>query len=187
MDGPPGNDCCSICHGSFNIPHQANCSHWYCGNCILQVWNHGSSLQPCKCPLCRRQITLLVPSQASSQQIHNPEAAEILKKIEAYNRLFGSQSTNLSQRVQDLPFLLKRLFRELMDPQRSLPFVIKARLYLALISTAVYVLSPVDIIPEALFGILGLLDDVIIALTFFLHVGTLYRSTLLRRYGGSSG
>ncbi|KAJ0810650.1 putative E3 ubiquitin-protein ligase RNF170 [Helianthus annuus] len=103
-------------------------------NCILQVWNHGSSLQPCKCPLCRRQITLLVPSQASSQQIHNPEAAEILKKIEAYNRLFGSQSTSLNQRVQDLPFLLKRLFRELMDPQRSLPFVIKARLYLAAVA-----------------------------------------------------
>uniref|UniRef100_A0A251VS37 Putative zinc finger, RING/FYVE/PHD-type n=1 Tax=Helianthus annuus TaxID=4232 RepID=A0A251VS37_HELAN len=100
-------------------------------NCILQVWNHGSSLQPCKCPLCRRQITLLVPSQASSQQIHNPEAAEILKKIEAYNRLFGSQSTSLSQRVQDLLFRLKRLFRKLMDPQRSLPFVIKAQLYLA--------------------------------------------------------
>ncbi|KAF5758315.1 hypothetical protein HanXRQr2_Chr16g0727821 [Helianthus annuus] len=85
---------------------------------------HHYSLQPCKCPLCRRQITLLVPSQASSQQIHNPEAAEILKKIEAYNRLFGSQ-------VQDLPFLFKRLLRELMDPQRSLSFVIKARLYLA--------------------------------------------------------
>ncbi|KAI3512945.1 hypothetical protein L1887_20268 [Cichorium endivia] len=186
MDGPPGNDCCAICHGNFHIPHQANCSHWYCGNCILQVWNHGSALQPCKCPLCRRQITLLVPSQAASQQVDNPEASEILRKIEAYNRVFGSQSTGLSQRLQDLPFLIKRLFRELMDPQRSLPFVIKARVYLALLSTAIYVLSPVDIIPEALFGILGLLDDVIIALIFFLHVGTLYRALLVRRYGGSS-
>ncbi|GKA72595.1 UDP-glycosyltransferase 85C1-like protein [Tanacetum coccineum] len=101
------------------------------GSCILQVWNHGSALQPCKCPLCRRQITLLVPSEASSQQAHNSEASEILKKIEAYNRLFGSQSAGLAQRMQDLPFLLKRLFRELMDPQRSLPFVIKARVYLA--------------------------------------------------------
>lgn len=41
------------------------------------------------------------------------------------------------------------------------------------------------VILTALFGILGLLDDVIIALTFFLHVGTLYRATLVRRYGGS--
>ncbi|KAI3763097.1 hypothetical protein L1987_53547 [Smallanthus sonchifolius] len=108
----------------------------------------------------------------------------ITAMIQAYNRLFGSQSTGLGQRLQDLPFLLKRLFRELMDPQRSLPFVIKARVFLALISTAIYVLSPVDIIPEALFGVLGLLDDVIIALIFFLHVGTLYRAILVRRYGG---
>ncbi|KAL8225965.1 hypothetical protein R6Q57_018522 [Mikania cordata] len=186
MDGPPVNDCCSICHGNFHLPHQANCSHWYCGNCILQLWNHGSVLQPCKCTLCRRQITLLVPSQASSQLVHDPEASEILNSIQAYNRRFGSQSTGLGQRLQDLPFLLKRLFRELMDPQRSLPFVIKARVYLALILTAIYVLSPVDIIPEALFGVLGLLDDVIIALIFFLHVGTLYRAILVGRYGGSS-
>ncbi|KAK9073475.1 hypothetical protein SSX86_007799 [Deinandra increscens subsp. villosa] len=186
MDGPPVNDCCSICHGNFHLPHQSNCSHWYCGNCILQVWNHGSALQPCRCPLCRRQITLLVPSQASAQQGHDSEASDILRKIQSYNRVFGSQSTGLAQRLQDLPFLLKRLFRELMDPQRSLPFVIKARVYLALISTAIYVLSPVDIIPEALFGVLGLLDDFIIALIFFLHVGTLYRAILVGRYGGSS-
>ena len=67
------------------------------GSCILQVWNHGSALQPCKCPLCRRQITLLVPSEASSQQAHNAEASAILKKIEAYNRLFGSQSSGLAK------------------------------------------------------------------------------------------
>ncbi|CAI9267191.1 unnamed protein product [Lactuca saligna] len=186
MDGPPANDCCAICHGNFHIPHQANCSHWYCGSCILEVWNHGSALQPCKCPLCRRHITLLVPSQESSQQSDNPEASEIIRKIESYNRIFGSHSTGLSQRLQDLPFLIKRLFREVMDPQRSLPFVIKARVFMALLSTVIYVLSPVDIIPEALFGIVGLLDDVIIALIFFLHVGTLYRAILVRRYGGSS-
>ncbi|KAL9996380.1 hypothetical protein Hdeb2414_s0711g00938331 [Helianthus debilis subsp. tardiflorus] len=40
----------------------------------------------------------------------------------------------MMRRVQDLPFLLKRLFRELMDLQRSLPFVIKARLYLAAVA-----------------------------------------------------
>ncbi|GJQ97276.1 E3 ubiquitin protein ligase RNF170-like protein [Tanacetum coccineum] len=65
------------------------------GSCILQVWNHGSVLQPCKCPLCRRQITLF-PGEAS-QQVHNSEASEILNKIEAYNRLSGSQSPGHNQ------------------------------------------------------------------------------------------
>lgn len=38
---------------------------------------------------------------------------------------------SFAQRMQDLPFLLKRLLRDMMDPQRSLPFVIKARVFLA--------------------------------------------------------
>ncbi|THF94234.1 hypothetical protein TEA_027312 [Camellia sinensis var. sinensis] len=68
-------------------------------NCILQVWNYGSALQPCKCPLCRRQITLLIPSDASSRQRHNSDAAEILGKIERYNRYFGERSNGLIQEL----------------------------------------------------------------------------------------
>ncbi|KAK6257974.1 hypothetical protein QUC31_001433 [Theobroma cacao] len=97
MEGPPVNDCCSICHGSFNVPCQANCSHWFCGNCIMLVWHHGSSLHPCKCPLCRRHITLLVPGEASLRERHNSAVAEILEKVEKYNRYFGGQSNGLIQ------------------------------------------------------------------------------------------
>lgn len=185
MDGPPENDFCSICHGNFHLPSQANCSHWFCSNCILQVWNHGPALQPCKCPLCRRQITLLIPGEASSRLRHNAEVSEILQKVETYNRLFGERSNDLVQRMQDLPFLLRRLLRDIMDPQRSLPLVIRARVYLAAILSTIYVLSPVDIIPEGVLGIIGLLDDLIILFICFLHVAALYRSFLVNRHGGS--
>ncbi|XP_071922952.1 uncharacterized protein [Coffea arabica] len=151
MDGPPENDFCSICHGNFHLPSQANCSHWFCTNCILQVWNHGPALQPCKCPLCRRQITLLIPSEASSRLRHNAEVSEILQKVETYNRLFSERSNDLVQ---------------------------------AVLST-IYVLSPVDIIPEGVLGIIGLLDDLIILFICFLHVAALYRSVLVNRHGGS--
>ncbi|BBG96030.1 RING/U-box protein with DUF 1232 [Prunus dulcis] len=91
------------------------------GNCIMLVWHHGSALQPCKCPLCRRYITLLVPSEASLRQADRPEVAEILRKVERYNRYFGDHPRSLIQRGQDLPFFLRRLLRELIDPNRSLP------------------------------------------------------------------
>ena len=130
-EGPPANDVCSVCHGGFNIPFQANCSHWFCGNCILLVWQHGSALQPCKCPLCRRQITLLVPAGASQRQCNDPEVSAIVGRVERYNRLFGRCDSSLFQRMRDLPFLLRRLLRELMDPQRSLPLLIRARVYFA--------------------------------------------------------
>ncbi|XP_021760415.1 E3 ubiquitin-protein ligase RNF170-like [Chenopodium quinoa] len=186
-DGPPVNDCCTICHDNFNIPCQANCSHWFCGGCILRVWDHASALRPCLCPLCRRPISLLIPTESSREQRANPEVANIIGRIELYNRQYGERSSDFMQRLRDLPFLLRRLLRDLMDPQRSLPFIIRARIYLAVFCSAIYVLSPVDIIPEGVLGIIGLVDDLILVLTCFLHVAALYRSVLVFRHGTHGG
>lgn len=30
-EGPPLDDCCPICFGTFDVPCKANCGHWYCG------------------------------------------------------------------------------------------------------------------------------------------------------------
>lgn len=63
----------------------------------MLVWQHGSALQPCKCPLCRRQITLLVPSETSVRQRDNHDVAEVLRKIETYNRMFSGHSCSIIQ------------------------------------------------------------------------------------------
>ncbi|KAF6147809.1 hypothetical protein GIB67_014389 [Kingdonia uniflora] len=186
MERPPENDVCSICHDNFNLPSQANCSHWFCSSCIMRVWHHGSALQPCKCPICRRAITLLIPSEEFVQDRHDAEDDEVLVNIERYNRRFGGGTSSLSQRLQDLPFFLRRLLRELMDPQRSLPLVFRARMFFAMLLSVIYILSPIDIIPEGILGIIGILDDILIALIFFLHIAAIYRTTLLSRHGGSS-
>ncbi|EXB57733.1 RING finger protein 170 [Morus notabilis] len=185
MDAPPENDRCAICHDNFNIPCQANCSHWFCGSCIMQVWDYASVRRPCRCPLCRREITLLVPSEASVRQRNDTDIAEVLGKVERYNRSFAQHDRDLVQRIRDLPFFLRRLLREIMDPQRSLPLVIRARVYIAMILSAVYILSPLDFIPEGILGLVGLLDDLIILLIFFFHVAALYRTALYYRHGGS--
>ncbi|WVZ09813.1 hypothetical protein V8G54_014343 [Vigna mungo] len=90
--GPPPNYLCSICHANFHILCQANFSHWFlwyqnpflrfrfspfnlssinlqifhfAANCIMLVWKHASGTSSCKCPLSRRPITLLIPTQHS--------------------------------------------------------------------------------------------------------------------------
>ncbi|KAF8111232.1 hypothetical protein N665_0076s0219 [Sinapis alba] len=151
----------------------------------MLVWRHGSTLQPCKCPLCRRPISLLVPTEDTIRNRSDSTVSEVLANLETYNRLFGGGSTSLVQRMQDLPFLLRRLLREMMDPQRTLPLVIRARVYIAMILSAVYIVSPIDIIPEGVLGVVGLLDDLLIALICFLHVAALYRSVLYYRHAGS--
>lgn len=184
MESPPANDVCSVCHDSFNLPCQANCSHWFCGQCILRVWHHGSALQPCKCPICRRFVTLLIPTEATQRQRNDAEASQVLENIEKYNRLFGGGSRSLMQRLRDLPFFIRRLLRELTDPQRSLPLVFRARMIFAMILSGLYVLSPVDLLPEGVLGLIGFLDDFLVLLIVFLHLAAIYRSLLLNRHGG---
>lgn len=63
----------------------------------MLVWRHGSTLRPCKCPLCRRPITLLVPSEDTSRVRDDPTVLEVLRDVQTYNRVFGGQSTGLFQ------------------------------------------------------------------------------------------
>lgn len=67
------------------------------GNCILRVWHHGSALHPCKCPICRRLITLIIPSDASVQDYNDPLVIETLQNVERYNRLFSIGGSSLTQ------------------------------------------------------------------------------------------
>jgi len=69
----------------------------FSANCIMLVWQHGSGTSACKCPLCRRPISLLVPTEHSLRQRDDPEVAQIFSKIHAYNRVFGGQPSSFFQ------------------------------------------------------------------------------------------
>ncbi|KAL6492788.1 hypothetical protein OROGR_032547 [Orobanche gracilis] len=123
---------------------------------------------------------ILVPGEASSRQHCMADVAEILQRIERYNRLYGERSiglmqfegsadsirskckmkSNLKGDLHDFEVNCVLFFTyarsslssqeivTIMDPQRSLPLVIRAHVYLAFTLSAIYVISPVDIIPE---------------------------------------
>lgn len=149
----------------------------------MRVWHHGSALGPCRCPICRRFITLLIPTEPPHSQQHESEASHVSENIEKYNRSFGGGPRRLVQ-IADLPFFMRRLLRELMDPQRTLPLVFRARMVFAMILSMIYVLSPIDLLPEGVLGVIGFLDDVFILLIVFLHLAAIYRSILLYRHSG---
>lgn len=58
------------------------------------------------------------------------------------------------------------------------------RLYLGyfLIVIVLYVLSPLDILPEAVFGIFGFLDDLLFVLITVVYISILYRTLLTQRH-----
>ncbi|XP_074642116.1 E3 ubiquitin-protein ligase RNF170-like isoform X2 [Tubulanus polymorphus] len=47
---------CPICLGDAIYAVETNCSHIFCGNCILAYWHHGSWIGAMRCPVCRQQV-----------------------------------------------------------------------------------------------------------------------------------
>ncbi|KAI3467547.1 hypothetical protein Pfo_024210 [Paulownia fortunei] len=84
---PPQDDCCPICFGEFRVPCKANCGHWFCGSCILQLWEYQSRPRRCKCPFCSSTINKLAP-EASAANKTEDEVVEVLENIEQYNRFY---------------------------------------------------------------------------------------------------
>ena len=65
------------------------------GDCILQVWQYTLALQPCRCPICRRPINLLIPSDFDQNE--EPETQIILQELANYNRIHGGVSVGIVQ------------------------------------------------------------------------------------------
>ncbi|XP_060192703.1 uncharacterized protein LOC132622172 isoform X2 [Lycium barbarum] len=83
---PGEDDQCPICFGDFTIPCRTNCGHWFCATCILQLWNYKSTVQRCKCPICCRPISKLVPED--TLLVRQQEDSELLRDIGRYNHLY---------------------------------------------------------------------------------------------------
>ncbi|KAL8151814.1 hypothetical protein V2J09_021622 [Rumex salicifolius] len=97
-DTPPEDDVCPVCFCEFVLPCRTNCGHWFCGSCILEVWNFSSAFQACKCPMCSSHIKNLKPA-GSFPQLQDcqdaEEAKKVLKSINRYNRLFVGGASGL--------------------------------------------------------------------------------------------
>ena len=69
------------------------------------------------------------------------------------------------------------MFRNLFSVS-GLVFMLRLRIFLYLILVVVYIVLPFDIIPEAVAGILGFLDDLAIAAVIILYLTVLFRNSL---------
>uniref|UniRef100_A0A453GS18 RING-type domain-containing protein n=1 Tax=Aegilops tauschii subsp. strangulata TaxID=200361 RepID=A0A453GS18_AEGTS len=129
---PPVGARCAVCRGvDISVPHQANCSHWFCGHCIVGVWLQGSVLRPSNCPVCRRPITLLVPSEVASLLRDEPEIAPVMNRIEQYNGRFAGVPHSMIQWLLDQPFYMRRMLAEFRDTRQEPPSSFKIQVALA--------------------------------------------------------
>ncbi|KAB1993595.1 hypothetical protein ES319_D13G041300v1 [Gossypium barbadense] len=155
---PPDDDCCPICFGSFTVPCRSNCGHWYCGSCILQFWNYSSASMPCKCPMCACKIVNLMPEASLQQQ----------------------QDQDVTQKLRQLPFFMKKIFQGLMDPDANDTYIAEMRLF-AMVLSIIYRATPFDFLPTGGVGIGRVFDFSAITLVLILRLVGIYRRRRLMR------
>lgn len=97
-------------------------------------------------------------------------------------RLFCPAS-QLMDRLRDVPTLLRHAFREMFSVG-GLFWMFRIRILLCLVGAITYLASPLDILPEALFGLLGFLDDFFVILLLLVYISIMYREVVTQRLNG---
>ena len=82
--------------------------------------------------------------------------------------------------ITDIPILLRHVINE-MFTLNSLPLWYRIRFAFVFIISLLYFLSPLDLIPEALFGIVGFIDDLLVILILSIYACQIYRQVIANR------
>ncbi|XP_069482509.1 E3 ubiquitin-protein ligase RNF170 isoform X2 [Ambystoma mexicanum] len=169
---------CPVCLQQATLPVETNCGHLFCGSCIIAYWRYGSWLGAINCPICRQTVTLLFPLFGAENE--EPDAMQVLRDTNEYNRRFSGQPRSIMERIMDLPTLLRHAFREMFSVG-GLFWMFRIRIVICLVGAFLYLASPLDIIPEALFGILGFLDDFFVIFLLLIYISIMYREVVTQR------
>ena len=136
------------------------------------------------CPYCRQPVTLLIPNFPIS---NTPEARLHEQRLDEYNVSHGRvEPANWIERIRTTPLLIRAIARDFAaDPRRLVGILyLSARglgLLKTLLSGIVYLLSPIDLLPEMYFGALGLIDDIIVFFVVLAILVNVYRAFLVNR------
>ncbi|XP_014693292.1 E3 ubiquitin-protein ligase RNF170 isoform X2 [Equus asinus] len=124
------------------------------------------------------QVTLLLTVFSENDQ--SQDVTPLRQDINDYNRRFSGQPRSIMERIMDLPTLLRHAFREMFSVG-GLFWMFRIRIILCLMGAFFYLISPLDFVPEALFGILGFLDDFFVIFLLLIYISIMYREVITQR------
>lgn len=61
-------------------------------------------------------------------------------------------------------------------------YMFRIRVFICVLAAIMYLISPLDMIPEAVFGIFGLIDDIVVVVLLAIYVTIIYRRFLSTRW-----
>ncbi|EDL32806.1 mCG117388, isoform CRA_b [Mus musculus] len=123
-------------------------------------------------------VTLLLTVFGEDDQ--SQDVIRLRQDVNDYNRRFSGQPRSIMERIMDLPTLLRHAFREVFSVG-GLFWMFRIRIMLCLMGAFFYLISPLDFVPEALFGILGFLDDFFVIFLLLIYISIMYREVITQR------
>jgi RING finger protein 170 len=179
------NQDCSICLSETRYAVKTNCGHSYCGSCFFEVWRRTSQLTATQCPYCRQKITLLL-TYFSPEERNAADPADIVSRngiltnIHLYNQRYSGEPRSWIQVLQDAPTLLAHLWSSFFSGEDQFTIMFQLRIFVLVLFYVLYLLSPLDLIPEIAFGIVGILDDIVLFLFLALYLSETVREVMSR-------
>lgn len=55
-----GGVSCPVCLAPLSRAVQTNCGHQFCAQCVLAYWQHDQWPRAARCPMCRRQVKIIL-------------------------------------------------------------------------------------------------------------------------------
>ncbi|XP_076040422.1 E3 ubiquitin-protein ligase RNF170-like isoform X3 [Oratosquilla oratoria] len=174
---------CPICMERLKYGVETNCGHLYCAECFNMNWQRNFTTSPMPCPYCRQNVTLLIPcftdAEANTSGL-NEEREGHLHNIQTYNRLYSEHPRSMVEQLRDLPILLRHMLGEMLT-WRGLEMLSRMRVIICLVVGVLYAITPIDLVPEAFLGIIGLLDDLVVVIFLLIQVSIVYRNVVTNR------
>ena len=96
-----------------------------------------------------------------------------------YNRRHSGEPRSIAEQVRDLPMLLRHLIVYLFSGEGlHLAFQLRVGVGVLIMVWLIYLLSPLDLLPEAVFGLIGLLDDLLIFVLISMYLTFFFRQIM---------
>ncbi|OTF69420.1 RING finger protein 170-like protein [Euroglyphus maynei] len=108
-------------------------------------------------------------------------ARQVTSQINSYNRRFSGEPRPWYDYLYDLPTMLRHLTNDFFS-FNGLFYMFRLRVIICFFAAILYLISPLDMIPEAVFGIFGLIDDIVVVLLLAIYVTIIYRRFLSSRW-----
>jgi RING finger protein 170 len=178
---------CPVCLSEVQYPIETNCGHIYCANCMITYWNTGRWNGAVRCPSCRQTVTILLVCFSEDElRSTSEEKQRLVANINLYNRRFSGQPLTWMEYFLDLPTILRHCMTDFFSIG-GLIWMFRLRIVVCFLIALLYLLSPLDIIPEAAFGLFGLLDDMFVMFLLAIYISILYRRFIAHRATNETG